>query len=331
MLTRLHANATTTPRIRAYIQASTASVAALARELNISETTVRRWRKRDTTSDASHRPHRLQTSFDAVEEEIAVELRTRLGLSIDDVLEVMHRCLRPDISRSALHRCLKRHRVSARPKAEPPPHQRFETTQPLGFIHIDVKYLTALDRKRSYAYVAIDRATHFVYVEMLPDRRGSTGAAFLERFLAAFPLTVHTVLTDNGVEFTDRFAVDKPGKPAGEPSGHHPFDRVCRSHAIRHVLTRPFRPQTNGLVERFNRRLGEAIAAQPPSARNRGKNQFETHAERNAFIATFVQNYNSTRLRCLGYRAPRQILDNLTGHNTFAGVTGSGVRGAFNR
>lgn len=320
MLTRLHANATTTPKTRAYIQSSSAAVAELARELGVCETTIRRWRKRSTTADASHRPHRLQTRFDAVEEEVAVELRTRLRLSLDDILEVMRRCLRPDISRSALHRCLKRHGVAARPKTPPAPHQSFETPEPCGFIHIDVKYLTALDRRRSYVYVAIDRATHFVYVEVLMDRRGSTGAAFLERFLEAFPLKVHTVLTDNGVEFTDRFAVDKPGKPQDKPSGKHPFDRVCRRNAITHVLTRPFRPQTNGLVERFNRRIAEAIADQPPSGKNRGKNRFASHEERNSFIHTFVQNYNNTRLRCLKYRAPREILDNLTGHNTKAGA-----------
>ena len=320
MLTKLHANATTTPRIRAYIQASSAGVAELAQEFGVSETTIRRWKGRATTSDGSHRPHHLQTRFDATEEEIAVELRTRLGLSLDDILEVMRRCLRPDISRSALHRCLKRHGVSAKPRIQPPPTQRFKAQQPLGFIHIDVKYLTALDRRRSFAYVAIDRATRFVYVEVLPDRKASTGAGFLERFIAAFPLKVHTVLTDNGVEFTDRFAVDKPGKPEGRPSGHHLFDRVCRQHGIKHILTRPFRPQTNGLVERFNRRLAEAIAEQPHSTRNQGKNRFESHDQRNSFIASFVYNYNNTRLRCLAYRAPLEILNNLSGHNTKAGV-----------
>jgi IS30 family transposase len=93
MLTKLHANATTTPRIRAYIQASSTGVAELAQEFGVSETTIRRWKGRATTSDGSHRPHHLQTRFDATEEEIAVELRTRLGLSLDDILEVMRRFL----------------------------------------------------------------------------------------------------------------------------------------------------------------------------------------------------------------------------------------------
>lgn len=319
MLTRLHANAATTPKTRAYIQTCDLPVSELAQELGVNETTVRRWKARDTTADRSHRPHNLQTGFDAVEEEIAVELRTRLGLSLDDITEVMRRCLRPEISRSSVHRCLKRHGVSTKPKEAVSKPLHFETATPLGFIHIDVKYLTALDRRRSYVYVAIDRATRFVHVEILPDRKAVTSAGFLQRFLAAFPVSVHTVLTDNGSEFTDRFAVDKPGKPDGRPSGDHLFDRMCTSHGIKHILIRPFRPQTNGMVERFNRRIADAIAEHPASGHNRGKNRFASHQQRDAFILEFATNYNNTRLMCLNYKAPNEVIANLPGHNTKPG------------
>src|SRR6185369_11153870 len=93
------------------------------------------------------------------------------------------------------------------------------------------------------------------------------------------------------------------------------------AHAVRHKLTRPYRPQTNGMAERFNRRLGDALARHPRSASNAGKNRFDHHAERNAFIQTFVNDYNRTRLRCLGHKAPAELLANLPGHNTFAGMT----------
>ncbi len=59
----LHANATTTPRTRAYIQRSKKPVAELADELGVSETTVRRWRGRTAVDDHSHRPKRLTTSL----------------------------------------------------------------------------------------------------------------------------------------------------------------------------------------------------------------------------------------------------------------------------
>jgi transposase-like protein len=114
MLVKLHANAATTPKVRAQIQSSRKSVAELARELGVSETTIRRWKPRQDGLDRSSRPHVLATRFSLEEEEIAVELRTRLGLSLDDALEVMRRCLRADISRAALHRLLKRRGVSQR-------------------------------------------------------------------------------------------------------------------------------------------------------------------------------------------------------------------------
>src|ERR1700744_1408075 len=61
MKLNLHANATTTPKVRAYIQRSKKSAAELAAELGVGETTIRRWRSRPTVDDRSHRPHRLMT------------------------------------------------------------------------------------------------------------------------------------------------------------------------------------------------------------------------------------------------------------------------------
>jgi Integrase core domain len=186
---------------------------------------------------------------------------------------------------------------------------------------IDLKHLPSLRRLKSYVFVAIERATRFVYVEIVTKRDGKTIAGCLKRFLKAFGHPVHTILTDNGSEFTDRFAAGMKGKPEGKPSGRHPFDETCAAKRIKHKLTRPFRPQTNGMVERFNRRIAGAIQNAPAATRNGGKNKFDSHDERNAFIHAFVHDYNRTRLRCLGYLAPIQALANQTGHNTFAGTT----------
>ncbi len=316
---RLHKNAKTTPATRAYIQKSSKSVAALAAELGLSEVTVRRWRSRQTVEDRSSRPHALKTSMTPTEEALAVELRKQLWLSLDDALEVLRR-VKPDLSRAALYRCWGRHDVANRPKQDRAASRPFQTDRPAGFIHVDIKHLTKLGGKRSYAFVAIDRATRFVYVEILNDRKALTAAGFLERFLAAFPLRVHTILSDNGSEFTDRFAVDKKDKPEDRPSGDHPFDKVCTDHGIDHRLTKPFCPQTNGMVERFNRRLQDHLNTAPKNGRNQGKNCFDSHKERNTYICDFVEAYNRTRLRCLSYKAPIEILNNLTEHNTKAGI-----------
>lgn len=322
MLVKLHANAATTPKTRAYIQASRQSVAELARELGISETTVRRWRQRRVVADRASTPHTLATGFAAEEEAIAVELRTRLQLSLDDILEVMRRCLRPEISRSALHRCLQRRGVSQKSASPKPAAQRFDP-EPFGYVHVDLKHLPRLQGQRAYVFVAIERTTRFVHVEIVQQRSGATIAACLEAFLEAFGHPVHTILTDNGAEFTDRFGDARwrqRDHQRDRGTGAHPFDQVCQRHAVRHKLTRPYRPQTNGMAERFNRRLAEALESHPPANTNAGKNRFRDHAQRNAFIHTFVNHYNRTRLRCLGHKAPAEILANLPGHNTFAGT-----------
>ena len=319
MLVKLHANASTTPKMRAYIQASSQPPAALARELGISETTVRRWKQRREVTDRASTPHTLATGFSTEEEEIAVELRTRLRLSLDDALEVMRRCLRADISRSALHRCLQRRGVSQRTPDPKPAAQSF-APEPFGYVHVDLKHLPRLQSRPAYVFVAIERATRFVYVEIVQERSAATIAACLKRFLEAFGHPVHTILTDNGAEFTDRFG-DARWRQRDRGTGAHPFDQVCQCHGVRHKLTRPYRPQTNGMAERFNRRLAEALQNHPPAAGNAGKNRFRHHAQRNAFIQSFVNDYNRTRLRCLGHKAPAELLANLTGHNTYAGTT----------
>ena len=99
MQVNLHANATTTPKTRAYIQSSSSSVAELARELGVSETTVRRWKNRPQVEDRSHVRHRLGQSTTPEEEALICELRERLGLSLDDVVEVMQRCVNAASSR----------------------------------------------------------------------------------------------------------------------------------------------------------------------------------------------------------------------------------------
>jgi IS30 family transposase len=319
MQVRLHANAATTPKTRAYIQQSTASVAELALELGVSETTVRRWKGRDSVADGSHTPKRLAISLTPIEEELVLELRRKLALPLDDLVEVMQRCVNAKLSRSAIHRCLARHGLSRaeRPAAKKP--GRFGQ-YPFGFVHADLKHLPSLRKAKSYVFVAIERATRFDYVEIIMKRDAKTIAQCLKRFLKAFGHPVHTILTDNGSEFTDRFAVDMKEKPKDKPSGNHPFDKLCAANAIKHKLARPFRPQTNGMVERFNRRIAEVIRHAPAASRNGGKNKFDTHDERNAFIDAFVHDYNRTRLRCLGYLAPIQALANQTGHNTQAGT-----------
>jgi transposase-like protein len=316
MRLQLHANATTTPKTRAYIQTSILSVAELARELGVSETTVRRWRARDATQDRSHARHNLGQSTTPEQEGIIAALRRDAGLSLDDITEVMQRCLAPDLSRSAIWRCLVRQGLNRSPAAAAADKGALFEAAPFGYVHVDLKYLGKLQSVPEFAFVAIERTTRFAHVEILPDRGRATVAAAMQRFLDAFGHKVHTVLTDNGAEFTDRFAKGTKAGHDARPSGRHPFDALCAAHGITHRLTRPYTPRTNGMVERFNRRLAEAIRALPHARDNSRHARFFSNTERTAFLLRFVHDYNRTRLRCLSYNAPLEVLNNLTKDNT---------------
>lgn len=107
-----HPNATTTPEMRTFIQASTLSVKQLAKVLNISEATVRKWRRRDSINDGSTTPHHLNTTLTPLQEFVVVGLRTQLKIPLDKLLKATQTFINPYVSRSGLARCLKRHGVS---------------------------------------------------------------------------------------------------------------------------------------------------------------------------------------------------------------------------
>ena len=111
-MTKQHANATTTPEMRAFIHESDLPTAVLSRLLKISESTVRKWRNRESTADVSHVPKQLNTTLSEAQEYVVVELRTRLLLSLDELLAVCKQFINANVSRAGLQRCLKRHGVS---------------------------------------------------------------------------------------------------------------------------------------------------------------------------------------------------------------------------
>src|SRR5512137_3106832 len=109
MQINLHANATTTPKVRAAIQESPWSDRKLAAELGVSVSTVRRWRHRTHVADLPHTPHRLRTTLSPAQERLVVALRQLLELPLDDLLVVTREFIHPEVSRSGLARCLSRH------------------------------------------------------------------------------------------------------------------------------------------------------------------------------------------------------------------------------
>jgi hypothetical protein len=101
MLIRPHKKATTTPAIRDYIRTCGMPLKTLARELNLNLGTVRKWRGREDGQDASHRPHRMQTTLSPAQETLVVELRRTLLLSLDDRVAITRAHICPEVSRLA--------------------------------------------------------------------------------------------------------------------------------------------------------------------------------------------------------------------------------------
>ncbi|WP_282109922.1 transcriptional regulator [Shewanella algicola] len=107
-----HRNATTTPEMRQFIQQSDYSVSQLSKILNISEATVRKWRKRDSIDNTPNTPHKLNTTLSPMEEYVMLGLRYQLKMPLDRLLTVTQKFINPNVSRSGLARCLKRYGVS---------------------------------------------------------------------------------------------------------------------------------------------------------------------------------------------------------------------------
>ena len=260
MLIALHKNARTTPAVRGEIAASNETASVLAQRYGITEQTVYKWKKRSVFGDRSHTAHRLQTVLTPAQEMIVVHLRRSLLLPLDDLLAVTREFLSPDVSRSGLDRCLRRHGVgnlnALKPKTPSEPHKAFKNYEP-GFVHLDVKYLPQMqdEAKRRYLFVAIDRATRWVFVAIKKDKSAASARAFLKALHKACPIRINKLLTDNGKEFTDRLFASRER----EPSGNHEFDRLCQTLGIEHRLTKPRTPRTNGMVERFNGRIADVL------------------------------------------------------------------------
>jgi transposase-like protein len=241
-------------------------VRVTAGEMGVSHTTAYRWWARYRAEgerglvDRSSRPRRSPARTPVAVEARVVELRrqrrwgpARIGPAVE-------------LSSSTVHRVLARHGLARLAWLDRPTGRvirRYERSQPGELVHVDVKKLGAIpegggwrahgraacpDRRRQtgweYVHSAVDDHSRLAYSEICADERAATCAAFLERataFFAAHGIRVERVLTDNA--FAYRYG--------------RAWQAVLARHGIAQRFCRPYRPQTNGKVERFNRTLIE--------------------------------------------------------------------------
>ncbi len=317
---KLHANARTCPKsrqvmVRRFLAGRSREI--LAAEFAVSTRTVSKWVARYRAEgelglvDRSSAPRRVRrTEPDRVE---AIAALRRLRFTGPEIAELL------GLPLSTTSSVLKRIGMGRLGRLGMEPARRYERARPGELVHIDVKKLgriqgagkriwgghTHYSGQRTDAegrvrhivgwecvHVAIDDATRLAYAEVLPNEKATTAVGFLRRateFFARHGFAVERVLTDNGSPYR---------------STVHAL--ACRALHIRHLRTRPRRPQTNGKAERFIRTMLGGWAYS-------GAVYGSSH-ERTAALDGWLYHYNHHRRhQAIGRQPPIQRLNNLLG------------------
>lgn len=257
-------------------------VSRIARELGVSRTTFYRIRGRyerlgeEGLRNGSCRPHssprRLPWQIEVAI--LAYRERERVGPA--------RIAIALGVPRSTVHRVLCRFGQEHLRTKTREPVQRIVHYYPGAQVGIDFKELASIGGgKPIFQISAIDSFSRLGFAKILDRALGRHAVAFLEEVVADFErrgARVERVLTDNGFQFTMRYAYHRDYL-----SG---FDKACRRLGIRHQLTRPYRPQTNGKVERFHRTADEELYK---------KQTFQSNEERIQALADWIHTYNAGR------------------------------------
>ena len=294
MVQILHPCASTTEATRKNIQNSQKSIAKLAKQYGINPKTVVKWKKRDFVSDVKKGPKNPHSTILSLEEEaLIVAFRKHTLLPLDDCLYSLQKNI-PKLTRSNLYRCLKRHGVQKLPSATPLTKKikakKFKD-YPIGYFHVDITEIRTKAGKQQM-YVAVDRTCKFAYAKLYDRKTAKIAVEFLEDLLKITPYKIHTILTDNGRQFTHL----KSDKFVSE----HIFDKLCKRQDIQHRLTKVCHPWTNGQVERMNRIIKTATTH---------RYFYSSHEQLNQHLNSFLNAYNfGKRLKTLKGKTPYEFI-----------------------
>ena len=327
---KLHANAPLGPKGRAVMARRVVedglTLTEAAEAAGVSVRTAGKWVRRYRAEgeagliDRSSAPTTVHNATPPDRVEAIAALR-RLRLTGPEIAEIL------EMATSTVSAVLKRIGLGKLSRLEPPePIRRYEKRRPGELIHIDVKKLgrivggaghrivgrqgqlhnprrtddSGVPRKQvgwECVHVCVDDATRLAYVEVLPDEKASTAIGFLKRaisFYRSHGIAVERLMTDNGSAYRSAARA-----------------LACRARGIKHLRTRPYRPQTNGKAERFIRTMLRewAYAA-----------VYGSSPDRAAALSGWVERYNFRRRHgALGHRPPITRLRELSGNNV-AGI-----------
>ena len=276
-----HSNAVTNIHLRSEISKSNLSTKALSSKYDVSEKTVKKWKNRTFLADRSSRPHSIKYALSELDMLIAIKLRAITWWALDEITEAIHPC-EPEKIRSAVYRTFVREGINQVPKKEKEKAKKFKEYDP-GYLHIDVTYLPKINGVKYYLFVAIDRATRTLYYKVYEHKSATNAESFMLECLDFFPFSITHVLTDNGLEFTNRLLKNKKGEYAAKPSK---LDVICQQNDIDHRCTKPFTPKTNGMVEKANDIIKKKTIK---------KTQYNSLEEMNVDLMRFLVHYNLYR------------------------------------
>ena len=322
-----HANATLAPfgrlKLARLVVEQRWSYARAAERFSVSPTTARRWAARYRQDgpagmeDRSSRPHRSPHQLPRRSERRIVGLRVARRWGPARI--AYHLGLNP----STVHKVLTRYRCPRLKWTDPATGVRVKTLDkhsyvhdaPGDLVHVDIKKLGRIpagggwrfrgqkigkhNKHKSrvgYAYLhhAVDDHSRLAYSEIHADEKKETAVAFwrrARRFFAAHGIVVKGVLTDNGSCYRSKL-----------------WAKTLTAARITHKRTRPYRPQTNGKVERFNRTLLEEWAY---------AREYRSEAERMAAYPAWLHHYNHHRGHtALKGKSPIDLVPNVPGQNT---------------
>lgn len=203
--------------------------------------TINKWNKEESIESKSSAPNLPSRKYEFKDLYILYAVRKYLELKGDDCQEILEEDYWINMKRWSVFYYLKLRWMTKKDKRTT---KKFKEYEP-WYLHVDISYWPTIDGKKCYIYVAIDRATRLMYLEIHEDKKAETAGKFFKEANSFFPFDIEKVLTDNGKEFTLK-------NHLGKKDLKWAFDKICSEFEIEHRLTKPYTPQTNWMVEKCN-------------------------------------------------------------------------------